>query len=334
LTDAGSDRAIICGVAGVRQAVPRAVDPGFTQVLTMRFALVQAGAQAAAIVRVAPRLRGGAITAVVDSDAAAAERLAGQLGAAIWTTSAERLHQQHDDAFDTWVAVTSAGLLIVPHDNRPLELKSASWLNYPAAWLWGHTFRFLPSVVTVKESLKTGKLGAPGLVRIHHWQTQAAGDCRQALLPQLDVACWLVDQPPSMLFAQSRSAEPAAAHRDYLQVHLGFADDRMAIIDCATSLAKGDDYYSLSVIGASGAAYADDHHNVQLLYGGGHPQAVRTSQGDKALLATLQEFIDAAAHKRPPRCGAAEWKRAQRLIEAVDQSLSSGQAVALTGGST
>lgn len=300
----------------------------------MRFALVQAGAQAAAIVRVAPRLRGGTITAVVESDAAAAERLAGQLGSPIWTTSTERLHQQHDDAFDTWVAITPAGLLIVPHDNRPLQLQPDAWQNYPAAWLWGHTFRFLPSVVTVKESLSSGKLGAPGLVRVHHWQTPAAGDCRQALLSQLDIACWLVDQPPSMLFALSRSAAPAAPHRDYLQVHLGFADDRMAVIDCATSLAKGDDYYSLSVIGASGAAYADDHHNMQLLFGGGHPQAIRTSQGDKALLATIQEFIDAAAQKRSPLCGAAEWKRAQRLSAAVDQSLSSGQAVSLAGGST
>src|SRR5687767_10008689 len=139
----------------------------------MRFALVHPGAQAAAIVRLAPRLRGGTITAVVEPDAAAAERLAGQLGAAAWATSTKRLHQQHDDAFDTWVAATPTGLLIVPHDNRPLELKPEAWQNYPPGWLWGHTFRFLPSVVTVKESLNTGKLGAPGLVRIHHWQTHS-----------------------------------------------------------------------------------------------------------------------------------------------------------------
>jgi predicted dehydrogenase len=176
-------------------------------------------------------------------------------------------------------------------------------------------------VAAVKESLSSGKLGAPGLVRIHHWQPQPAGDLRRALLAQLDIACWLVDQPPTVLFAQ-----PA---ENYLQVHLGFADDRMALIDCSTSLAAGDDYYSLSAIGSTGAAYADDHHNMQLVFGGGHPQAVRTSQGDKALLATLQEFIDAAAQSRQPLCGAAEWKRAQTLLEAVDRSLASAQGINL-----
>jgi hypothetical protein len=166
-------------------------------------------------------------------------------------------------------------------------------------------------------------------VRIHHWQTQTAGNVRQAMLAQLDTACWLVDQAPTLLFAQSRPARPTVEATDYLQVHLGFADDRMAIIDCATSLAAGDDYYSLSAIGSAGAAYADDHHNMQLRFGGGHPQAIRTSQGDKALLAMLQEFLDASAQKRVPACGAAEWKRSQMLLAAVDRSLSFQEAVAL-----
>jgi predicted dehydrogenase len=301
-------------------------------IIMRRFALVQAGDQAEAFVRVATRLRGGAIAAVVEPAADAAKRLADKLGVTVWATSTERLHQQHDDAFDTWLAVTPAGLLVVPHNNRPPELQPKAWVDNPQPWLWGHAFRFLPSVVAVKESLRSGKLGAPGLVRIHHWQTAAAGDALQALGPQLDVACWLVDQPPTVLLAQSRPAQPAATSRDYLQVHLGFADDRMAVIDCATSLAAGDDYYSLSVIGSTGAAYADDHHNMQLLFRGGHPQAIRTSQGDRVLLATLQEFLDATAQSRPPLCGAAEWRRVQSLSAAVEQSLSSGQSVSLAPG--
>jgi hypothetical protein len=68
---------------------------------------------------------------------------------------------------------------------------------------------------------------------------------------------------------------------------------------------------------------------MQLLFGDGHPQAIRTSQGDKALLAALQEFIDATAQKRSPSCGAAEWKRAQRLLSAIDESLASKNAVSI-----
>ena len=185
--------------------------------------------------------------------------------------------------------------------------------------MWGNVFRFLPSVLTVKEGLASGKLGAPGLVRIHHWHRQDV----HSLSAQLDVACWLIDQPVRTLFAQGRL--------DYAQVHLGFADDRMAVIDCAT-LPKGDEYYSLSAIGSSGAAYADDHHNMQLVFGGGHPQAICTSQGDKAVLAALQEFVNARQSGREPSCGVADWNRAQRLSTAVHQSLGSKGAVSLTGG--
>src|SRR5262245_20323585 len=112
-----------------------------------RLALVRPGLQSAAFARVAPRLRGGVITAVVDPDAAAAKRFAEELGLSVWATSTEQLHQQHDDAFDAWVAVTPLGWLIATHDNRPLDLKPEAWANNPMVWLWGHAFRFLPSVV-------------------------------------------------------------------------------------------------------------------------------------------------------------------------------------------
>ena len=53
----------------------------------------------------------------------------------------------------------------------------------------------------------------------------------------------------------------------------------MAMIDVAASLPSGGDYFSLTMIGGTGAAYADDHHNMNLLYSGGQPNAIRASQG-------------------------------------------------------
>ena len=108
----------------------------------------------------------------------------------------------------------------------------------------------------------------------------------------------------------------------------------MAVIDCSTSLPAGDDYYSLSVIGSAGAAYADDHRSMQLVFGGGHPQALRTAQGDQAVLSAIQEFIDDVAKARAPSCGAAEWSRARRIATAVEQSLASSQSVSLMEGDT
>ena len=47
-----------------------------------------------------------------------------------------------------------------------------------------------------------------------------------------------------------------------IQVHLGFADGGMALIDINSSVPVGDDYYSLSLIGADGSAYVAAHEFV------------------------------------------------------------------------
>ncbi|MEC8690236.1 MAG: hypothetical protein VX016_01635, partial [Verrucomicrobiota bacterium] len=58
-----------------------------------------------------------------------------------------------------------------------------------------------------------------------------------------------------------------------LLVHLGFKCGGMALIDFTNSLPDGDNYESLCLIGAKGAAYADDHRNRNLFFNGGAPEA-------------------------------------------------------------
>src|SRR5205085_8908378 len=113
------------------------------------------------------------------------------------------------------------------------------------------------------------------------------------LFDEIDLACWLFGQPPSEVYAAGRPP-------DYAQLHLGFPGGGMALIDYARTLPPGDAYFSLSLIGSAGAAYADDHHNMQLLFGRGHPRALNTGQGDGRLLAQLQEFVTAVAENREP----------------------------------
>ncbi len=296
----------------------------------LRLAIVGMESHSAALQRIVPRLRGGIITAVVESSADIAQRVAQQLGASVTATSPTALQEKHAGAFDAWVATTPYGLLLSARDHRPLELDWSRWNNNHAAWMWGHGFSFLPSVQTVREQLLSKKLGEPGLVRIHHWLSDPKRSAWQLAAPQLELACSLVDQAPTVVFAQARAHDPdQPSSLDYLQIHLGFADDRMAILDCHRGLPQGDDYYSLSVIASTGAAYADDHHNMQLVFGGGHPQARKTAQGDREQLATLQEFIDAQSTPRAPRCGQSQWQQVRRLIGAAERSLSSGQSVSL-----
>ena len=153
-----------------------------------------------------------------------------------------------------------------------------------------HTWRFLPSIQAVKRSLDAGKLGEPGLLRIHRWLPPEAtpGSLTERILPDADLACWMFGGTPEKVWTLQTPSNP-----DYIQFHLGFANGGMAMIDIACSLPAGGDYFSLSIIGATGTAYADDHHNMNLLYAGDQPNALRTSEGRADLAGQLQEFVDA-----------------------------------------
>ena len=119
----------------------------------------------------------------------------------------------------------------------------------------------------------------------------------------------------------------SAANPEYIQFHLGFANDGMAMIDVAASLPSGGDYFSLTMIGGTGAAYADDHHNMNLLYSGGQPNAIRASQGRADLVRQLQEFVDAISEQRAPSVTVADTTRAVEVLDQVLESAKSRQVI-------
>ena len=192
------------------------------------------------------------------------------------------------------------------------ELDQADVLLMPA-----HPWRFLPSIQSVKRSLDTGKLGQAGLLRIHRWlpSGEGADTLGKRILPDADLACWLFDGAPKSVWSLQSSTNP-----DYIQFHLGFENGGMAMIDLAASLPSGADYFSLTMIGDTGAAYADDHHNMNLLYNGGQPNALRTSQGKTNLAGQLQEFVDAISEHREPCVTAADTAAALDVVKRVLES--------------
>jgi predicted dehydrogenase len=105
----------------------------------------------------------------------------------------------------------------------------------------------------------------------------------------------------------------------------------MALVDHATTLPPGSDYFALSLFGSTGAAYADDHHNMHLLYGGGRPTAVPAGQGTLHHLSELQEFVDAIESARPPAITADDGHKAVEVVRAVGLSLKSDRAMKLAG---
>lgn len=188
----------------------------------------------------------------------------------------------------------------------------------------GFSDRFLPSPQTIKQALEAGQLGDPGLLRLHRWKLGA-----DAVI-DIDLAIWLFQAMPTQVYAVTREAGA------YFQVHLGFPAGGMAVID-SHQAASAEAYFSMSLIGSSGAAYADDHHNQQLLFRRESTQALKTGDsriargGEVARLAQLQEFANAIHEQREPAVTGEDARRAALVSEAAWQSIEHRRAARLLG---
>jgi predicted dehydrogenase len=188
--------------------------------------------------------------------------------------------------------------------------------------------RCLPSRQLIRQQLDAGQIGDVGMVRVHRWEPREADATDEVLgLPaafvrDLDVVLWLVGQSPNSVYAVEQSAsEPGHSRGQLLQVHLGFPSGAMALLDFADRLPPGEGYQSLSVIGSAGAAYADDHQNMQLVFRGGRPQAVRADESGRRHTALVQETIEALRVGGDVAAHVGDWQNVVKVAEAVRESI-------------
>ena len=192
----------------------------------------------------------------------------------------------------------------------------------------GQTLRCTPSIQTIKKSLAGGKLGEPGILRVHRWRGKENGSPTtlvEKLFTDIDLALWLFDTNPTEIYVLGR------LDNDYLQVHFGFPEGGMAILDFSTSLPAGKGYASVSLIGSRGAAYSDDHHNTHLLYGGGDPAALISNPDQGHVAVELQAFVNTIANKTRPPHGNVDCLAIHQVVDAVKRSLDSGQVLRFQG---
>ncbi len=204
--------------------------------------------------------------------------------------------------------------------------------------------RFFPSRRVIQDELRGPKsglpgprFGVPGLIRIHRWEAACANGTLDTsdtstlpapLVRDLDLVLWLTRRSPNLVYAVRRcGGESADDATGTIQVHLGFSDGGMALIDHADSLPPGDGYQSLSVICSNGAMYSDDHSNRQLAFRGGSPQAVATDEGVLPLVNLIQQFVDGLTLTNANQSGLAQWRQVRRLAGTVRRSLDAGRAV-------
>jgi predicted dehydrogenase len=193
--------------------------------------------------------------------------------------------------------------------------------------------RFVPSRQLIREQLDSGRLGVPGLVRMHRWAHAASSETELPLpmVLDLDIATWLMGESPDRVFAVEAHGDRTGPIGRPIQVHLGFPGGGMVLMDFAECPPANDGYQSLSVIGSSGAAYADDHQNMQLRYGrAGAPRAVRVNEQTTALVRLVQSFVtDLLRQEAEPNDAVSSWMRVLEVARAARESITSRQAVGL-----
>jgi hypothetical protein len=170
--------------------------------------------------------------------------------------------------------------------------------------------RYHPKHQLIRQQLDAGRLGEPGLLRLHRWE---AAPLR---LRDLDLVHWYFGKAPNLVYA---TANPSCT-----QIHLGFPGGGMALLDYATRLPNGDTYYSMSLIGAHGAVYADDHVSMQLAYQGGSPRAIRSSDAIAQWTTMLQAFATGSESY-------STWHDVLAVNDAIEQSLRTKQSVFVKG---
>ncbi len=154
-----------------------------------------------------------------------------------------------------------------------------------------HEWRFAPNVIPVQESRSCGQLGEPGLLRIHQWATTQGCPVTLAF-HQVDLSNWFFPGHPNSHYSHVTP--------DYLQLHLGYPDSGMTLIDIAANRPGDRDYYSMHLIGSQGAAYADDHENSHLLLGRtGLHSLISPANEVMTIRNMLREFVAGIIEDRP-----------------------------------
>ena len=154
----------------------------------IRLALVGCGEVQAAYARSRPHIQNADFAAVVDQDVASCRAAAHALDASITTASIEDLLGENQSAFEAVLVHTDIGAraeccLAAARAGKHVYVETPIALSTVAAdavikacrradvcLMVGQELRFMPSQAVIMETLQSGKLGEPGLLRVHDWE--------------------------------------------------------------------------------------------------------------------------------------------------------------------
>jgi len=223
-----------------------------------------------------------------------------------------RLALQLEEQRDAYLAAASRIAEVVIHEGHPEAIISdrvpVASSSLPVLLVGGVAdnafpalpWRFSPQARSIRASVDAGDLGRPGLLRLHVWESAEISHADK--VGAIDLVLWLF------------GAVPTAIHGRPGLAHLGFAEGGMAMIDFHDRLPPGEGYRSLSLIGSEGAAYADDHHDRNLIFAGGAPRASPPDTGDHFRQAMLEDFIAKVRQGTSPAETLTAYREAERIV--------------------
>ncbi len=170
-----------------------------------------------------------------------------------------------------------------------------------------HALRFSSRVKPIDEALRAGKLGKPGLMRLHSWKKEGV-PLRETMFGPMDLARWFFQDEPSM--------RQCVETKHSLLCHLQFPSDGMALMNVSNPFEGEVPYESVQLIGATGAAYGDDHHNTHLHFRKNSVSArMHHNNIMHGLMGLVSEFVDGILNDRDWNVSLKDTLRIHELLE-------------------
>ncbi len=296
---------------------------------------------------------------VVDTNPAAAERLAARYGAMVGSQAealgdpainAVAIASSTDTHADLVEAAARAGKAIfcekpLDLDRRRAETCVAVVRECGVPLMVGFNRRFDPHFAKLEREIRAGRIGRPELVSIKSYDPappslsfvrRSGGLFRDMIIHDLDMACWLLGEEPVEVFASgSVLVDPAigaAGDFDTAVANLRMPSGALCQLAGTRRAVYGYDQ-RIEVLGANGALHAENVVESTVVFHG--PDGI---VGDKPLpffleryaeayRRELDHFIQSVVRGAPPSVGGVEGIRALALADAADQSARTGQVV-------
>jgi myo-inositol 2-dehydrogenase/D-chiro-inositol 1-dehydrogenase len=298
---------------------------------------------------------------IVDTDHAAAERLAGRYGAAVGNEAgaladpgidAVLIASSTDTHADLIEAAARAGKAIfcekpVDLDRRRAEACLAVARECGVPLMIGFNRRFDPHFARLEREIRAGRIGRPELLTIKSYDPappsiefvrRSGGLFRDMMIHDFDMACWLLAEEPVEVFARgSVLVDPAIGEAGDFDT--GVATLRMpsgALCQLAGTRRAVYGYdQRIEVLGATGALHAGNVVESTVVFHGADgivgekPLPFFLQRYAEAYRAELDHFIAAVGSGTTPSVGGADGIRGLKLADAAEESARTGRPVKL-----